>query len=78
MDEVLENCNRVAVFSGGVAVKVDKTANLFSDSEFLIKNNLELPLSVKIVNSLKEMGIELSTDYKLDDLIEKIAEKYNK
>ena len=78
MDEVLENCNRVAVFSDGVAVKVDKTANLFSDSEFLVKNNLELPLSVKLVNALKDVGVEVSTDFKLNDLINKISEKYNK
>ena len=78
MDEVLENCNRVAVFSDGVAVKVDKTENLFSDSEFLVKNNLEPPLSVKLVNALKDVGVEISTDFKLNDLINKISEKYNK
>ncbi len=78
MDEVLENCNRVAVFSDGVAVKVDKANNLFSDSEFLIKNNLELPLSVKLVNALKQIGVEVSTNYKINELIEKIAEIYKK
>ncbi|MBO5888718.1 MAG: energy-coupling factor transporter ATPase [Clostridia bacterium] len=77
MDEVLENCNRVAVFSGGVAVKVDEPSKLFSDVEFLKKYNLELPLTAKIDNDLKSIGVDVKTDYKIDNIIEKIAKKYN-
>ncbi|MBO5926704.1 MAG: energy-coupling factor transporter ATPase, partial [Clostridia bacterium] len=48
MDEVLENCNKVAVFSKGKAVKVDAPENLFSDENLLKDYNLELPLTVKV------------------------------
>lgn len=77
MDEVLENCNRVAVFSGGVAVKVNDSSNLFSDEKFLKEHNLELPLTAKIDSDLKSIGVDVKTDYKIDNLIEKIAKKYN-
>lgn len=77
MDEVLENCNRVAVFSGGVAVKVDEPSKLFSDEKFLKENNLELPLTAKIDRDLKLIGVDVKTDYRIDNLIEKIVKKYN-
>ncbi len=76
MDEVLENCNRVAVFSGGSLVKVDEPSELFKDVEFLRSNNLELPLAVKIKSDLENVGIDIKTDYKLDNLIEKIVKEY--
>ncbi len=77
MDEVNENCSRVAVFSGGELVKVDEPKNLFNDVEFLKTHNLELPLSARIENDLKNIGVNIKTDYKINNLIEKIAKEYN-
>ena len=77
MDEVCENCNRVAVFSNGVAVKVDTPENIYSDVKFLKEHNLELSLTAKIKEDLKSVGVDIVTDYKINNLIEKIAKKYN-
>ncbi|MBR2376815.1 MAG: energy-coupling factor transporter ATPase [Clostridia bacterium] len=76
MDEVSENCNRVAVFSDGVAVKVDTIENIFADVDFLVKHGLELPLTAKIKEDLKAVGVDIITDYKIDNLIEKIYKNY--
>ncbi len=76
MDEVAENCNRVAVFNNGVAVKVDTPENIFSDATFLKGQGLELPLTAKIKEDLSLVGVDLITDYKINNLIEKISKKY--
>lgn len=78
MDEVSENCNRVAVFSNGVAVKVDTPENIFADEGFLKGHNLELPLTAKIQRDLSGVGVDIITDYKTNNLIEKIVIKYKK
>jgi hypothetical protein len=56
---------------------VDEPSKLFSDEKFLKENNLELPLTAKIDRDLKLIGVDVKTDYKIDNLIEKIVKKYN-
>ena len=77
MDEVCENCSKVAVFLGGKTIFVDAPSKLFSQFNFVEENRLELPLTAKVSKSLKEIGIELDTDYKIDNLITRIEKSYN-
>ena len=76
MDEVCENCSKVAVFLGGKTIFVDTPSKLFSQFNFVEENRLELPLTAKVSKSLKEIGIELDTDYKIDNLITRIEKSY--
>lgn len=76
MDEVCENCNKIAVFCEGETVAVDNPKNLFSDCEKFKSYGLELPLTAKIKNDLQNVGVNLDIDYKISNLIKEIKSKY--
>ena len=73
MNVVSEYCNKVAVFSGGEIIKCGTPKQVFSDKELLLKSGLDLPLTAKVAHALKEKGIEIDTDFTLNDLIEKAS-----
>ncbi len=76
MDEVCENCSRVALFLGGKSIFVDTPSVLFSKYSVVTDNRLELPLTSKIAKSLQDLSIDLNTDYKTDNLIARIDKVY--
>lgn len=76
MDEVVENCNRVAVFSKGQLLKVDTPKNIFTDEELLLKSGLELPITAKILKKLNEIGVDIDSQLKIDDFINAVKDKY--
>ncbi len=76
MDEVCENCNKIAVFSLGKCVLTSTPSQLFSQKEMLENLRLDIPVTSKIANSLKEKGVEISTDYKIQDFIKQIIKVY--
>jgi len=69
MDEIAENCNRVAVFEKGVVVAVDTPRKLFSSAEKLYDLGLDIPYTAKITSLLKEKGIEIDCNYTVDDFV---------
>ena len=71
MDEIAENCNRCAVFSGGKAVAVDTPKAIFT-TELIEKTGLELPLVKNLIDGLKEKGIALDCNLTTDDFIVEI------
>lgn len=76
MDEVLENCNRIAVFNEGVVVSCDSPENLFSSVEKLKALRLDAPVTVKVAQKLQAVGVNLQTDYKIDDFIYAVKKAY--
>ncbi len=76
MDEVCENCNKIAVFSQGSCVLTLSPKELFSQKEMLEKLRLDLPITAKITNALTKKGVQIQTDYKMQDFIEKIIKSY--
>lgn len=73
MNVVSEYCNKVGVFSDGKIVKCGTPKEVFSDKELLLSIGLDLPLTAKITHALKEKGIEIDTDFTLNDFIEKAS-----
>ncbi len=71
MDEIAENCNRAVVFDGGRSVAVGSPAALFADTEKMQALGLDVPFTAKLVNALKEEGVEIGCDYTLEDFVEK-------
>ncbi|MBQ2702225.1 MAG: energy-coupling factor transporter ATPase [Clostridia bacterium] len=71
MDEIAENCTRAAVFSEGKAVMVGTPKELFADPKALRSIGLDLPFTAKVEEKLLEKGIALSSDFTLEDFIEK-------
>lgn len=76
MDEVCENCSKVSVFLGGKTIFTDLPSKLFSKYDFVENNRLELPLTAKVSKALKEIGVDINTDYRIDNLITRIEKAY--
>ena len=76
MDEVVENCTRVAVFSKGQLLKVDTPKNIFSNEELLKESGLELPITAKMLKKLNEIGVDIDSELKINDFINAVKEKY--
>ena len=76
MDEVCENCNKIAVFSQGSCVVTSSPEQLFSQKDMLEELRLDLPITAKITNALIKKGVQIQTNYKMQDFIEKIIKSY--
>lgn len=59
MDEVAENCNRIAVLSAGRLVGVFTPQTLFADKKLLEENKIELPSILLLADKLNEAGFEV-------------------
>lgn len=82
MDEVCENCSRIAVFGDGKLQTSGTPEEVFSfelanfgsnDGAF---NRLSLPLVAKIKNSLKKEGVTLDCPLKTNFVIDEIQRQY--
>lgn len=78
MDEIAEHCTRVAVFNKGRVELVDTPKKLFEKSKRLKETGLDVPVTAALTQRLKEQGIELDTDYRTDDFIQKVSQIYKK
>ena len=63
MDEVAENCDRVAVFEGGKVFAVGTPREVFSRQDELQQMGLDVPLVAKLTAALREKGIAVDSDY---------------
>jgi len=72
MDEISENCTRAAVFADGEVKFSDTPEKLFKRGEELEALGLDVPLTAKIISSLKDKGIDISCDFTQKDFVEKI------
>jgi len=77
MDEIAENCSKVAVFNKGGIDSVSVPKELFKKSAHLIELGLDIPVTANAALSLKKNGVEIDTDFKTDDFIEKTTNYYN-
>ena len=71
MDEIVENCNRAAIFSEGKLAGVDKPKELFKAIEKIEKVGLDVPFTTKVVCGLHARGIEIECDFTVKDFLQK-------
>ena len=69
MDLVAENCTGVAVFANGKILKQGTPKQVFSDAQFIKEQGLELPVTAKLQNALKEKGVIVDSDLTVDGFI---------
>ena len=76
MDEVAENCTRVAVMKNGKIVGVGTPAEVFEKTE----DRLALPVTAKIKSTINQMGISFNAPLKIDEFIDELEKviKQNK
>ncbi len=76
MDEVADNCTRIAVFSEGKAVMQGSPAEIFSKTEELVNLRLDVPVTAYLSERLEEVGTKIETDYSVADFTEKTIKAY--
>ena len=76
MDEVADNCNKVAVFSEGKIIKVGSPKEVFNDYEGLTALRLDVPVTEYITMKLKEKGVYIDTDFSSEDFVKKLVDFY--
>ena len=65
--------NRIILMHKGEIVSTCSPSDLYDNPELISKYNLDLPFEVKLKNSIKELGINISKDDSLDEIGEKIC-----
>ena len=75
MDEICENENRVALFSNGKAVKVCSPKELFSQKD-QSASRLGFPVTAFVTEKLKNAGIEINSDFKIENFINETVKEY--
>jgi energy-coupling factor transport system ATP-binding protein len=76
MDEVCENCSDVAVFSEGKIVFSGKPKDVFKRSQEMNDLRLGVPATGYLLDELKNVGVEIDSDFTREDFVQKIAEYY--
>ena len=74
MDEIAENCNRVAVFSEGEVKYVLPPKELFEHAKELQELGLDVPLAAKLTFALRERGVELHNDFTIEGFINSVLD----
>lgn len=78
MDDVLENCNKVAVFSEGELITVGAPRQVFADGSVIEKSGLDYPVTKYLCDGLKDYLGELDYCPKPDEFVEEIVRKISK
>lgn len=72
MDEIADNCTRAAVISDGVVADCATPRELFKKAEELTSLGLDIPLTAKACARLKQLGIDIDTNFTCEDFAEKV------
>ena len=76
MDEVADNCDKVAVFSEGKAVMTGRTEEVFSRSKELRELRLDIPVTGAVTERLAQNGISVKSDFSSDGFVKSVIELY--
>ena len=71
MDEIAENCTRAAVFCDGEVLEEGTPKEIFARADLLRSKGLDIPFTAKIQLALHEDGVEIDSDFTMDDFIAK-------
>lgn len=76
MDDIAENCNRVAVMKNGELVLTESPSVLFKKSEELKEMRLDVPLTAYLTEELKKVGAEIDNDFTVESFCNAFSEYY--
>lgn len=74
MDEVCENCSKVAVLKQGKIIAEGDPKNLFSED--LPDENLELPVVARLKNALKNCNVNVDCNLDCDSFVNAIEQEF--
>lgn len=72
MDEIADNCTKAAVISDGEVADCAAPRELFKKADELTSLGLDVPLTAKACVRLRELGIDIDTDFTCEDFSEKV------
>ncbi len=72
MDEIADNCTKAAVISDGEVADCAAPRELFKKADELTSLGLDVPLTAKACARLRELGIDIDTDFTCEDFSEKV------
>lgn len=78
MNEVAENCNKVAVFNEGKIEYIGSPKEVFSNTQRLNELRLGVPDTAFVLEELKQKGVEINSGYTLEEFTKSILEEYKK
>ncbi len=78
MNEVAENCNKVAVFNEGKIEYIGSPKEVFSNTQRLNELRLGVPDTAFVLEKLKQKGVEINSGYTLEEFTKSILEEYKK
>ena len=79
MEDMAMYCDRVVVMAGGKLLTSGTCAEVFSKSELLRENGLDVPEITALVAKLSERGIDIPSDvYTVDGAITAIVDRYGR
>lgn len=76
MDEIFENCNKIAVLHEGKLKGIFTPQELYNNSEIITQSGLEMPVIFQIADTLKARGFNVSDFNNLDNFVDQIAKEY--
>lgn len=71
MNDVADNCTKVAVFSQGTVKKVATPKELFSSPMVIKESGLEVPVTAFLTHALEDEGFKIDTTYTVSDFCQK-------
>lgn len=71
MNDVADNCTKVAVFSQGTVKKVSTPKELFSHPKVIKESGLEVPVTAFLTQALEGEGFKIDTTYTVSDFCQK-------
>ena len=78
MNEVAQNCNRIALLGEGKLIGVYSPRELFGQKELLKKHKIEMPTTTAIACALHDAGLDIDESViDEDELVAQIVRAYN-
>ena len=69
MDEIAENCTSAVIFYEGKVLASGSPKQLFADGKYTDEAGLDVPFTAKLVQMLKEKGVDIDCDLKTADFV---------
>ncbi len=71
MDEIAENCTSAVIFYEGKVLAAGAPKQLFADGRYTDEAGLDVPFTAKLIQALKEKGVEIDCDLSVADFVRK-------
>ena len=74
MDEIAQNCNKVAAFSAGKVVAFGAPKDIFHSAALVEEMGLDMPFTAKLTAALSRRGVQISSDLSSADFIKNMLQ----